>query len=109
MSTFMSGASLRSSSVTARPFMPGMLMSIRTTSGDSSRALRRASSPSAASPTTFRFLVPGEAGLQPLPDHRMIVCHQHFDYLFLRAHLLRCRLRGDFGCLILPRCDLAKP
>ena len=98
MSTLMCGASLRSTSVTARPFMPGMLMSIRTTSGDSSRALRRASSPSAASPTTLQLSLPGEAGLQSLPDHRMIVRHQHFDYLFLRAHLSALSAARQHSC-----------
>ena len=56
MSTALSGETLSSSRVATIPDMPGMLMSITTTSGRSCSAFATASAPPRASATTF---IPG--------------------------------------------------
>ena len=52
MTTEAAGATVASCSVVAMPSMSGMLMSISTTSGVSATAIRSASSPDPAAPTT---------------------------------------------------------
>jgi hypothetical protein len=69
-----------SSVMAARPFIPGIYRSVRITSGHNACAIRIASAPSPASPTTLELALRREHPAQLVSDHRMVVRDQQPDH-----------------------------
>ena len=77
--------------VAASPSITGMRMSIRTTSGRSSRTVRSASSPSAASPATSMSRLRVEQRPEAGPHQDLVVGEQYADHRSLLARAGRPR------------------
>ena len=81
-------------SVASMPLSRGMCRSISTTSGWSSSAVRTASAPLSADPTTSVTLVAGEQRLEAVPEVVVVVDHHdpelfHHDLALSSSSVLR--------------------